>query len=75
MKTVRWTVFIGGTLAGGSPNKKPATKSLGAERSEAQMPPLPWEMGYDLRKNLLIALCNRKRGIARALRVFAASRG
>ncbi len=27
MKTVRWTVFIGGTLAGGSPNKKPATKS------------------------------------------------
>ncbi len=23
MKTVRWTVFIGGTLAGGSPNKKP----------------------------------------------------
>ncbi len=39
MKTVLWTVFIGGTLAGGSPNKKPATKSPGAERSEAQKAP------------------------------------
>ncbi len=38
MKTVRWTVFIGGTLAGGSPNQKPATKSPGAERSEAHKP-------------------------------------
>ncbi len=38
MKTVLWTVFIGGTLAGGSPNQKPATKSPGAERSEARSP-------------------------------------
>ena len=59
MKTVRWTVFIGGTLAGGSPNKKPATKSPEAggvwgtpqgcptEPSEArlEMPPLPLGRG------------------------------
>ncbi len=40
MKTVRGTVFIGGTLAGGSPNKKPATKSPGsrAKRGEKPLP-------------------------------------
>ncbi len=73
MKTVLWTVFIGGTLAGGSPNKKPATKSPGAERSEAHMPPLPWERGLGVRvehgkglgktpQGLSPEVCRAKRG-------------
>ncbi len=43
--------------------------------SQAEPPPPKRGRGYDLRKNLLIALCNQKRGIVCALRVFVASRG
>ena len=46
-----------------------------AERSEAKSPLSLGRRGYDLRKNLLIALRNQKRGIARALIVFVASQG
>ncbi len=41
MKTVRWTVFIGGTLAGGSPNKKPGDEVAGSRRGVGNRATVP----------------------------------
>ncbi len=65
---------MGKTPQGLSPKNRRRSRP---EPSEARLkcPLSLGRWGYDLRKNLLIALRNRKRKIACALRVFVASRG